>query len=141
VAADAQRLGHALGNLLDNALTYTDSGGRITLSAARAADGVTLSVEDTGKGIPPEYLPQVFSRFFRIPGRSRGGGTGLGLAITREIVTAHGGTITCDSHPGGGTVFRLTLPAWAEPVADSGLPGHSATPSPQAAEEGSRVRG
>ena len=67
---------------------------------------------DTGLGIPPEYLPHVFEKFFRVPGQSQGGGTGLGLAIVREIVTAHGGTITCDSQPGAGTMFRLTLPIW-----------------------------
>ncbi len=110
VAADATRLGNALGNLLDNALTYTDRGGRITLSARATADGVTLSVADTGVGIPPAYLPHVFEKFFRVPGQSRGSGTGLGLAIAHEIVIAHGGTITCESQPDAGTVFRLTLP-------------------------------
>jgi PAS domain S-box-containing protein len=112
VAVDDQRLGHALGNLLDNALTYTERGGRITLSAAAEGDRVILAVADTGVGIPPEHLPHVFERFFRIPGRSQGSGTGLGLAIVREIVTAQGGTITCTSQPGEGTVFRLSLPAW-----------------------------
>jgi signal transduction histidine kinase len=110
VAADAARLGNALRNLLDNALTYTDRGGRITLSAAAGPDAVTLAVADTGVGIPPEHLPHVFEKFFRVPGQSRGGGTGLGLAIVHEGVTAHGGTITCESRPGAGTVFRLTLP-------------------------------
>jgi signal transduction histidine kinase len=110
VAADAARFGHALSNILENALTYTNRGGRITLSATPAADGVTFGVADTGIGIPSEYLPHVFDRFFRVPGQSRGSGTGLGLAIAREIVVAHGGTITCESRPGSGTVFRLTLP-------------------------------
>jgi two-component system, NtrC family, sensor histidine kinase KinB len=111
VAADASRLGGALGNLLDNALTYTDRGGRITLGAHSHGDSVTLSVADTGVGIPAESLPHVFEKFFRVPGQSRGIGTGLGLAIVQEIVAAHGGTITCESEPGKGTVFRITLPA------------------------------
>jgi signal transduction histidine kinase len=111
VAVDAQRMGHALGNLLDNALAYTERGGKITLAATASADAVTLSVADTGKGIPPEYLPSIFERFFRIPGRNQYSGTGLGLAIVREIVTAHGGTITCESRLGEGTVFRIQLPA------------------------------
>jgi signal transduction histidine kinase len=111
VLADAGRLGYALGNLLDNALTYTDRGGRITLSAAKAGDRIALTVADTGVGIPPEHLPHVFERFFRVPGQSRGTGTGLGLAIVREIVSAHDGTITCESRPHAGTVFRITLPA------------------------------
>jgi two-component system, NtrC family, sensor histidine kinase KinB len=114
VAADPQRLGQALNNLLDNALAYTPPGGRVTLSAEPAGEGrVRLSVTDTGEGIPPEHLPHVFERFFRVPGQSRGQGTGLGLAIVREVVHAHGGEVACDSAPGRGTTFRLTLPAWA----------------------------
>lgn len=110
VAADASRMGTALRNLLDNALTYTNPGGRITLSAAPGPSAVELSVADTGIGIPAEYLTHVFEKFFRVPGESRGSGTGLGLAIVQEIVAAHGGTITCESQPGAGTCFRLTLP-------------------------------
>ena len=113
VAVDPERFGHALGNLLDNALTYTEEGGRITLSAAAAGEGrVRFTVADTGLGIPPEYLPHVFEKFFRVPGRSQGRGTGLGLAIVREIVTAHHGEVACESMPGKGTVFTLTIPVW-----------------------------
>jgi signal transduction histidine kinase len=112
VAADATRLGHALGNLIDNALTYTEQGGRITLSGRQTPDGVELSVADTGVGIPPEHLAQVFDKFFRVPGRSRGQGTGLGLAIVQEIVSAHHGHVHAESEPGHGTVFRITLPLW-----------------------------
>src|SRR6202023_338353 len=106
------RLGHALGNLLDNALTYTDRGGKITLSAWAANDTVTFEIADTGVGIPAEYLPRVFDKFFRVPSQSRATGTGLGLALVREIITAHGGTVTCESTPGKGTVFYCTLPVW-----------------------------
>src|SRR5207253_3572305 len=111
---DVQRLGHALGNLLDNALNHTDRGGRISLSAFAADDSVTLTVADTGIGIPPEYLPRVFDRFFRVPDQSKGSGTGLGLAIVREIMAAHGGTVACSRTLGAETTFRLTLPVWAE---------------------------
>ncbi len=110
VAVDAARLGHALRNLLDNALTYTDRGGRITLSAGMESDAIWLSVADTGIGIPPDHLPHVFEKFFRVPGQSRGTGTGLGLAIVNEIVAAHSGTVTCESRPGVETVFLLRLP-------------------------------
>jgi PAS domain S-box-containing protein len=110
VAVDVARFGHALDNLLDNAVAYTPPGGRITLSAAADGRDVILSVADTGPGIPFEHLPHVFERFFRVPGHSRGGGTGLGLAIVREIVVAHDGTIRCEQAPGGGTLFRITLP-------------------------------
>lgn len=65
-----------------------------------------------GIGISPEHLPHIFDRFSRIPSQCRGAGTGLGLAIVREIVTAHGGTVTCEGKPGMGTTFRIRLPSW-----------------------------
>ena len=110
VAADPTRMGTALRNLLDNALTYTDAGGRITLEASLVQDGVDLMVTDTGVGIPTEYQARVFEKFFRVPNQSLGSGTGLGLAIVREIVIAHSGTVSCISQPGVGTSFHLTLP-------------------------------
>jgi NtrC-family two-component system sensor histidine kinase KinB len=113
VQVDSEAFSHVLHNLIDNAMAYTDRAGRITLAASSSGDAVTLSVADTGIGIPPEYTPHLFDKFFRVPGQPRGSGTGLGLAITREIVTAHGGTISCDSQPGKGTVFRVTLPVWS----------------------------
>lgn len=119
VAADVTRLQHALGNILENAVTYTERGGRIKLSATLLEPNVVLSISDTGSGIPAEHLPHVFERFFRVPGQNRGSGTGLGLAIAREIVTAHAGTITCESQPGMGTAFRLTLPVWHVAAADA----------------------
>ena len=73
VAADAQRLGQALDNLLVNAAAYTEAGGTITLSAHALADGkIELMIRDTGVGITPEHLPHVFEKFFRIPGQTRG---------------------------------------------------------------------
>lgn len=111
IAVDAARLGSALQNLLDNALTYTGRGGRITLKAEQDQQSVTLSIVDTGVGIPAKHLPHLFEKFFRVPGQSRGHGTGLGLSIVHEIVAAQGGAITCESAPDQGTVFRLTFPA------------------------------
>jgi signal transduction histidine kinase len=110
VAVDKERIGHAVRNLLDNALTYTDTGGRITLSAESIDDSVIFSVTDTGVGISPQFVPRIFEKFFRVPGQSRGRGTGLGLAIVHEIVVGHGGTICCESQPGVGTTFRIRLP-------------------------------
>lgn len=113
VAVDPERIGQALANLLTNAVTYTPSGGRVTLSAEGTADNrVALTVADTGVGIPAVYLPHIFDRFFRIPGQSDETGTGLGLAIVKEIVTAHKGEVSCESEPGRGTTFRVVLPAW-----------------------------
>jgi PAS domain S-box-containing protein len=111
VVVDPVRFGRALNNLLDNAVTYTEPGGKVTLSASATDDGrVRLTVSDTGIGIPPEYLPHIFDRFFRVPGRDGTPGTGLGLAIVREIVVAHRGDIDCASKPGLGTTFHITLP-------------------------------
>ena len=115
IAADVEQVEHALHNLLDNALRYTNSGGSIRLTASTADDKVMVEVADTGTGIPPEYLPHVFERFFRVPGQTQEGGTGLGLAIVREVAQAHGGTVVCESKPGEGTRFIMTLPAWAPP--------------------------
>ena len=112
VVVDPPRMAQALGNLLNNAVTYTPAGGHVTLSAGRTPDGdVMLTVADTGVGIPAEYQPHVFDHFFRIPGHSDEAGTGLGLAIAKEVVAAHGGEIECTSEPGKGTTFRITLPA------------------------------
>ncbi len=111
VSVDTERMGHVLANLLDNALTHTERGGRITLAANQADGSVVLSVADTGPGIAPEHLPHLFERFYRIPGQTEEAGTGLGLAIVREIVSAHGGSIVCESRPGEGATFRITLPA------------------------------
>jgi signal transduction histidine kinase len=113
IAADLPRMQTALNNLLDNALNYTDRGGHITLRAEANSDSVTLSISDTGHGIPAEALPHVFEKFFRVPGQSLASGTGLGLAIVKEIIVAHGGSITCESQLSRGTTFRITLPAAA----------------------------
>ena len=111
VSVDATRFGQALNNLVENALTYTEPGGSVTLSAEASPGGVTLTVRDTGVGIPAADLPHVFDRFFRVAGRTQPPGTGLGLAIVHEVVTAHTGTVTCASEPGVGTTFRITMPA------------------------------
>ena len=111
VAVDATRLGHALRNLLDNSLTYTDRGGRITLAARADSDAVTLSVADTGIGITPEAAPHVFERFYRADqARSREqGGFGLGLSIVKWIAESHKGTVQLSSQPGVGSTFTVLL--------------------------------
>ncbi len=112
VAADADQFQHALQNLLDNALTHTPQGGRITLAAEPAADKIVFSVADTGSGIPAQFLPYVFERYFRVPGDTARGGSGLGLAIVREIIAAHGGSVRCESTPEEKTVFSMSMPVW-----------------------------
>lgn len=108
-------MGQVLGNLLDNALRHTPTGGTVTISATLSSgtDGVALSVADTGEGIPAEHLTHVFERFYRVdPGRDRAhGGSGIGLAIAKALVEAHGGQLTATSPgTGHGSTFRVLLP-------------------------------
>lgn len=115
IGCDPVRLRLALQNLLDNAITYTDPGGKVTLSAELAdASSIRLVVSDSGVGISQEYLPHVFEKFFRVPDVSQPEGTGLGLAIVKEIISSHRGSISCVSSPGQGTSFLITLPIWKE---------------------------
>ncbi len=111
--ADLRKLALALSNLVDNALKYGKEGGRVTLSGRIDGDDCLLEVADDGPGIPPEHLPRIFERFYRIDkGRSRElGGTGLGLSITKHIVESHGGTMRVESRIGVGTRFILRFPA------------------------------
>jgi signal transduction histidine kinase len=99
-------------NLLENALRYTPPGGEVTLSAAEYQGAIAITVRDSGSGIPPEELPKIFERFYRVDkARSREtGGTGLGLAIVHRAVRRMGGKIEVTSTPGKGTRFTITLP-------------------------------
>lgn len=109
VWADETQIGHVFSNLLSNALRYTDPGGEITVSSVADKNWVTFKVTDTGKGIPPEYLNNIFERFFRIPDQNRETGSGLGLSIVKEIVETHGGTVNAESAEGKGSAFMFTL--------------------------------
>jgi signal transduction histidine kinase len=112
ISLDPLRVEQILGNLLSNALHHTPEGGQICLKLASASGAVSLSVRDTGPGIPAEALPHLFERFYRADkARSRvDGGSGLGLTIARQLAEAHGGTLTAANHPEGGAVFTLNLP-------------------------------
>jgi len=110
VPGDPDRLEQVLQNLAANALRHTPDHGRITLSASRTGDRVTLAVRDTGPGIPPEHLPLIFDRFYKADASRRAAaGSGLGLSIARAIVERHGGVI--EARNDGGAVFEVTLPA------------------------------
>jgi two-component system phosphate regulon sensor histidine kinase PhoR len=111
VRGDGAQLGEVLQNLLDNALQYTPSGGQIEVTASSSDHDVTLTVADTGIGIPESDLARIFERFYRVDAaRSReAGGTGLGLAISRHIVDAHGGRIWVESAIGHGSRFHFSV--------------------------------
>ena len=117
LSADADRLTQVLRNLVRNAVAHTDPGDRIAVTAAAAGDHLQIAVSDSGPGIPPDQLEQIFERFRRLDqSRSRDrGGSGLGLAIARAIVEAHGGTIRAESTPGQGATFRIDLPGYRAP--------------------------
>ncbi len=107
---DASRVIQVLANLCGNALKFTPSGGVVTMSAREEGEEVTLSVRDSGVGIPPADLPHVFDRFWHADRNARKRGTGLGLAIAHGIVRAHGGRIWVESTVGKGSEFLFTLP-------------------------------
>jgi two-component system sensor histidine kinase BaeS len=114
VLADEDRAVQVLTNLVGNALQYTPENGKVTIAAKQINNEVQVSVRDTGLGIPPEHLPQIFDRFYRVDKsrtRRAGGGSGIGLTIARALVEAHGGHIGAESAgEGRGSTFTFTLP-------------------------------
>jgi signal transduction histidine kinase len=112
VLADREAIHQVFSNLIDNALKYGASGGRIVLGARPAPHAVEFFVQDFGAGIASEHLPRLFERFYRVDkARSReSGGTGLGLAIAKHIMLAHGGSIRAESELAHGSIFLFTLP-------------------------------
>ena len=120
---DRLRIEQVAANLIDNAIRHTPPGGTVAVAASQHNDSVRVTVSDTGPGIPPDALPHVFDRLYRVdPSRDRAtGGTGLGLTIARQLVEAHGGAIWVESQPGAGSRFGFDLPA------DSGEPANRMT--------------
>ena len=119
VLGEPRELQSALSNLVSNAVRYTPQGGRIDVQAFISADGnLNLQVKDTGPGIPPEHLPRLTERFYRVDrSRSReSGGTGLGLAIVKHVMQRHGGQLQIASIAGQGSCFNLIFPPmrWRE---------------------------
>jgi two-component system sensor histidine kinase BaeS len=103
---DPARMRSALANLLSNAMRHTPAGGSVKAAVSSAGDHVTITVSDTGEGIPPDLLPHVFERFVKGPDST---GSGLGLAIAHDIITAHSGTLKIESAPGSGTSATVSL--------------------------------
>jgi two-component system sensor histidine kinase BaeS len=107
INADPDRLSQIIINLLSNALKATESGGNVMITANEGPTGTVIEVGDSGSGIADEDIPFIFERFYR----GAKGGLGIGLTIVRELIEAHGGTITARSDAGKGSVFTLTFPA------------------------------
>jgi two-component system sensor histidine kinase SenX3 len=120
IMGDRRQLVSALGNLVENAVKYSEPGGQVQIRTRLGDDGVEFSVTDQGVGIPQRDLDRIFERFYRVDrARSRAtGGTGLGLSIVRHVANNHGGKISVVSTEGEGSIFTLTLPAHVE--ADGG---------------------
>lgn len=110
VKADPNKITWVLTNLIGNAMRYTNTGGKIQVSARHRRDQVYMFVTDNGVGIPFEYQGKIFDKFVQVNTDKNPGGTGLGLAICKEIVQAHGGVIWVDSTLGKGSTFTFTLP-------------------------------
>jgi two-component system, OmpR family, phosphate regulon sensor histidine kinase PhoR len=112
VSGDAERLAQVVDNVFNNAIKFTPRGGQVACRILREGDEAVVRISDTGRGIPPEDLDDVFVKFFRSPGVQTDAipGTGIGLAISKAIVEAHGGTIDLDSMVGVGTTFEIRLP-------------------------------
>ena len=110
VTCDRHRIVQVLLGFVDNALKHTREGGHVTLVAQPHGNNVLVKVADDGEGISPDVVPRLFDRFYRADeARATPRGTGLGLAIAKEIIEAHGSTVTVDSEPGRGATFGFEL--------------------------------
>ena len=110
VNADRDRLRQALANLVDNGIKYTPAGGRVDVEAHQDGGTISITVRDTGAGIPEHEIPRIWDRLYRGDQSRTTRGLGLGLSLVRASVEAQGGTVTVESQPGRGSTFTVTLP-------------------------------
>ena len=110
VEGDRGRLRQVFANILDNAVKYTPSGGRVSVEASEKEGQAVIGVSDTGPGIPPEELPHIWDRLYRGDKSRSQPGLGLGLSLVRAVLKAHGGSVEASSRPGGGSRFTVFLP-------------------------------
>ncbi len=127
--ADEGQIERVVTNLLANAIKYTGTGGRVTVTGRREGDRIVLAFADTGRGIPAADIPHLFQRYRRVREAKRTEGTGLGLYIVKTIVDAHGGELRVESTPGVGSTFTVVIPAAEpEPAPRSAPASRPATP-------------
>jgi len=146
IMGDASRLQQVFWNLLSNAVKFTPTGGRVLLTVAATGAHVEIAVSDTGEGIAPEFLPQVFDRFSQADASTtrRHGGLGIGLAIVKQLVELHGGTVSAQSPGmGQGSTFTVKLPTAGVTVKDDrdGAPKPDHGPKPIDAATRARIAG
>ena len=123
---DEIQINQVFSNLLDNAIKYTHTGGKVEVSLSQIeGEGTALTVKDTGIGISAGDLPRIFERFYRGDRSRSESGTGLGLSLARAIARAHGGDITVESRLHEGSVFAVTLPSSGK---DGSARGHASSP-------------
>jgi signal transduction histidine kinase len=109
---DADKMSIALENVIDNSIKYTAPGGKVSITAAVAGESFTITVADSGIGIPPDQLGRIFSKFFRADNalRFQTSGSGLGLYVVKNVLESHGGSVSLQSQERKGTVVTLTFP-------------------------------
>lgn len=125
VTADRKMVCQVVSNLLSNAVHASNQGDEVRVAIERTAEGIELSVTDTGRGIEAEYVPHVFERFYKVDASRSDGGTGIGLAIVKHIAQAHGGDVRVESAPGRGSTFTVTFPLTRGFEPDPGVPSAS----------------
>jgi heavy metal sensor kinase len=139
VRADRLRMHLALGNLIGNAIKFTDAGGVVRVEAWRRGNEIGVTVTDDGPGVSAHDRDHLFDRFYRVQSTRGGnaGGSGLGLSICREVLTAHGGRVWVDSELGEGSAFSMALPGWrALPTED----GEASSTAPSGSPDDTRKR-
>ncbi|MGB9610802.1 MAG: sensor histidine kinase, partial [Bryobacteraceae bacterium] len=117
-SVDRLQIERLIGNLLSNAIQYTQEGGRVEVRLRQEGEEAVLEVADNGPGIPEQHLPHIFEKFYRVREgeRTAGRGVGLGLAFVQWIAGAHGGSVRVRSRVGEGTTFEVRIPSGAEPA-------------------------
>lgn len=127
VDVDAAKISIVLGNILKNAITFTNEGGEIVIRGEMQPDYIKVSVKDNGIGIPVKDLPHIFDRFYQVESHltRKHGGMGLGLSVAKVMVEMHGGRIWADSEEGKGSIFSFILPVHAAPPVPASTPVHS----------------